>query len=53
MGVFQARSLCEHLDKLEQSARERTDPGNLVPMTLNLLRRLAGELKQYDRCSSM
>lgn len=53
MGVFQARTLAEMLDKIEQSARERTDPGGLVPMTLNLLRLLARELKQYDRCSSI
>jgi len=48
MGVFQARTLSEQLDKIEQSARERTDPGGLVPITLNLLRKLAQDLKQYD-----
>ena len=48
MGVFQARSLAELLDKIEQSARDRTDPGGLIPVTLNLLKKLAQDLRQYD-----
>ena len=51
MGVFQARMLTEQLDRIEQLAREKRDPGSIVPVTLNLFRQLDGDLRKYD-CQS-
>ncbi|HEV2479265.1 MAG TPA: ATP-binding protein [Puia sp.] len=48
MGVFQARMLTEQLDKIEALARERRDPGGLVPVTLNLFRKLDRDLRRHD-----
>jgi CheY-like chemotaxis protein len=48
MGVFQARTLTEQLDKIEQLALEKRDPGAIVPVTLNLFRQLDGDLRKYN-----
>ena len=48
MNIFQAHTLAEQLDKIEQLALERSDPGGLIPITLHLFRQLAGELSAYD-----
>jgi len=47
-GVFQARVLTEQLDKIEELAREQRDPGSLVPIMLNLLRKLDRDLRRRD-----
>jgi PAS domain S-box-containing protein len=48
MGVFQARLIIEQLDKIEELARERRDPGGLVAITLNLFRKLDRDLRRHD-----
>ena len=48
MGVFQARTLTDQLDKIEQLAREKRDPGGLVPITLNLFRQFDRDLRKYE-----
>ncbi len=48
LGIFQARTLVEQLGKIEQIARERSDPGGLVPVTLHLFRQLECDLRKYD-----
>jgi len=48
LGVFQARLLTEQLDKIEELAREQRDPGGLVSITLNLLRKLDRDLRRHD-----
>jgi hypothetical protein len=47
MGIFQARTITEQLDKIEQLALERSDPGGLVPITLHLFRQLDRDLRKY------
>jgi PAS domain S-box-containing protein len=48
MGIFQAQTIAEQLDKIEQIARERSDPGGLIPITLHLFRQLERDLRKYD-----
>lgn len=48
LGVFQARILIGQLDKIEQLAREKRDPAGLVPITLNLFRKLDRDLRRHD-----
>ena len=48
LGIFQSHTLVEQLGKIEHLARERSDPGGLVPIALHLFRQLECDLRKYD-----